>query len=110
MDEMLFSRHNRTYDDFKKQLIPEIEPLFYSLRNYCFSLGKNVVEDVRMHRMVFCKSMPFRFFADMEPQQDSILIKIRKDRREAQREIWIRPDQDLNEIKNLLLDAYNTIH
>ena len=110
MTKMLFSGHHRTYDDFKKQLIPEIEPLFDSLRNYCFSMGKNVVEDVRMHRVVFCKSIPFRFFADMEPQQDSILIKIRRDRSDAQREIWIRPGQDLNEIKNLLLEAYNTIH
>ena len=110
MDKMFFSGHHRTYDDFKKQLIPEIEPLFDSLRNYCFSLGKNVVEDVRMHRVVFCKSMQFRFFADMEPQENSILIKIRRDRKEAQNEIRIRPNQDLNEIENLLLDAYNTIY
>jgi hypothetical protein len=109
MDNLIFSGHNRTYDDFKKQLTPATGPLFDSLRAYCFSLGKNVVEDVRMHRVVFCKSMTFRFFADMEPQQDSILIKIRRDRKEPQKEILIKSGQDLNEIKNLLSDAYNTI-
>ena len=110
MGNLVFSGHNRTYDDFKKQLAPEIKPLFDSLRDYCFSLGKNVIEDVRMHRIVFCKSMTFRFFADMEPQQDSILIKIRRDRKESQKEVQIKHGQDLNEIKNLLCDAYNTIH
>ena len=110
MNNLIFSGHNRTYADFKKQLTPTIRPLFDSLREHCFSLGKNVIEDVRMHRVVFCKSITFRFFADMEPQQDSILIKIRRDRKESQKEIQIKSGQDLNEIKNLLLDAYNTIH
>ena len=110
MDNLIFSGHNRTYDDFKKQLGPTIRPLFDSLRDYCFSLGKNVIEDVRMHRVVFCKSMTFRFFADMEPQQESILIKIRRARKEPQKEILIKSGQELNEIKNLLFDAYNTIH
>jgi len=110
VDELIFSGHHRTYDDFKKQLMPKIKPLFDSLRDYCFSLGTNVIEDVRMHRVVFCKSMTFRFFADMEPQQESILIKIRRDRKEPEKEISVRPSQELNEIKNLLLDAYNTIH
>jgi hypothetical protein len=53
--------------------------------------------------------MTFRFFADMEPQQDSILIKIRRDRKEAQKEMGITSGQDLSEVKNLLFDAYNTI-
>jgi hypothetical protein len=54
--------------------------------------------------------MTFRYFADMEPQQESILIKIRRNRKEPQREMQIKPNQDLSEIKSILLDAYNTIH
>ena len=110
MDDLVFSGHIKDYDDFKKQITPSVRPLLDSLRAYCFSFGKNVVEDVRMHRMVFCKSMIFRFFADMEPQQDSILIKIRSDRKEPQKEVEIKPGQNLDELKKLLLDAYNTIH
>jgi len=110
MDDLVFSGHIKDYDDFKKQITPSVIPLLDSLRDYCFSFGKNVVEDVRMHRMVFCKSMIFRFFADMEPQQDSILIKIRSDRKEPQKEVEIKPGQNLDELKKLLLDAYNTIH
>ena len=102
--------HSRSYEDFKKQISSSVKPVFDTLREYCLSLGKNVIEDVRMHRVVFCKSMTFRFFADMEPQRDSILIKIRRDRKEPQKELEIKADQNLDEIKNLLFDAYNTIH
>ncbi len=108
--DLISAGHTRSYEDFKKQIPPSVKPVVDSLREYCFSLGKNVVEDVRMHRIVFCKSMTFRFFADMEPQRDSILIKIRRDRKEPQKELEIKIDQSLDEIKNLLLDAYNTIH
>ena len=108
--DLISSGRARSYDDFKKQIPSLMKPTFDSLREYCLSLGKNIVEDVRMHRVVFCKSMTFRFFADMEPQRDSILIKIRRDRKEPQKEFEIKADQNLDEIKNLLLDAYNTIH
>jgi hypothetical protein len=107
--DLISSGRARSYDNFKKQISPLMKPVFDSLREYCLSLGKNVVEDVRMHRIVFCKSMVFRFFADMEPQRDSILIKIRRDRKEPQKEFEIKADQNLDEVKNLLLDAYNTI-
>jgi len=36
----------------------------------------NIVEDVIMHRIIFGKSMIFRWFADIEPQNDSIIVKI----------------------------------
>ena len=107
--EGLISGNKRTYDDFKKQITPQIKPLFDELRNYCFSLGKNVVEDVRMHRVVFGKSMTFRFFADIEPQRDSVLVKIRRDRKEPLREIDIKSNENLEQIKNLLLEAYSNI-
>lgn len=108
--DLISSGHARSYDDFKKQITPLMNPVFDSLREYCLSLGKNVIEDVRMHRVIFCKSMTFRFFADMEPQRESILIKIRRDRKEPQKEVEIKANQNLDEVKNLLLDAYNTIH
>ena len=108
--DLISSGRARSYDDFKKQIPPLVKPTFDALREYCRSLGKNVIEDVRMHRVVFCKSMTLRFFADMEPQRDSILIKIRRDRKEPQKEIEIKAMQNLDEIKNLLLNAYNTIH
>jgi len=108
--DLISAGHARNYGDFKKQISPLVKPIFDALREYCLSLGKNVIEDVRMHRVVFCKSMTLRFFADMEPQRNSILIKIRRARKEPQKELEIKADQNLDEIKNLLFDAYNTIH
>jgi hypothetical protein len=105
----LVSGNSRTYDDFKQQIAPQLKPLFEEIRNYCLSLGKNVVEDVRMHRIVFGKSMTFRFFADVEPQKDSVVIKIRRDRKEPYTEIEIKPNDSLHKVKSLLSDAYSNI-
>lgn len=106
--EELVPRNTRTYDDFQKQLSPQIKPLFDELRNYCLSLGKNV-EDIRMHRIVFGKSITFRFFADIEPQRDSVLIKVRRDRKEPSKEIEIKSNESLDKIKSFLLDAYSNV-
>jgi hypothetical protein len=63
-----------------------------------------------MHRIVFSKSITFRNFADIEPQRDFIVLKIKRDRKEPEKEIQIKLDDKLDEIKKLLLDAYTSIH
>ena len=100
---------NRSYDDFMKESDPKVQPLMDSLRKFCFSLGSNVVEDIRLHRVVFCKSFAFRWFVDMEPQNDSVLLKIQKSRRETQT-VELGLDQDLDEIQEIIREAYNSIH
>jgi len=110
MEGIISFGNKRTYNNFKKQIAPEILPLFDSLRNFCFALGDNVIEDVRMHRIVFCKSMTFRWFADLEPQKDSILIKIQTDRKLPQKTSQILSGKSLDELKSELQKAYNMIH
>lgn len=110
MDNLISFGNKRSYDDFKKQIPFEIQPLFCSLRDFCFSLGKDVIEDVRMHRVVFCKSITFRWFADLEPQQDGILLKLQVNRKIPQKTILIKSTTDLQQIKELLADAYKKIH
>jgi hypothetical protein len=100
----------RTYDDFKKQIPVPVLPLYGTIRDYCFSLGENVVEDIRMHRIVFGKSMTFRWFADVAPEKDTVVIKIQKDRKEPANIISISVNQDLSGLKSLLKEAYDTIH
>lgn len=100
----------RSYDDFKKQIPQKVQPIFDLIRNYCFSLGENVVEDIRMHRIVFGKSMTFRWFADVEPQESSLVIKIQKDRKITPTTHQIQVDQNLEQIKKILKDSYNAIH
>ena len=110
MDGLISFGNKRSYDDFKKQIPKTVQPLFDLLREYCFSLGNNVIEDVRMHRVVFCKSITFRWFADFEPQNEGILIKIQRDRKESQKHVQISIESDLDEIKQILDDAYKNIH
>ena len=71
----------RTYADFQRQIPEPVKPLFGKLRTYCLSLDEKVIEDVRMHRIVFCKTMSFRWLADMVPSRASIIIKIQKERK-----------------------------
>ena len=104
-----FQGQKRTYDSFKTQIKPSMLPAFDSLREYCISLGNNVVEDVRAHRVVFGKSLSFRWFADMEPGLEEIVIKIQRDRKELQKTITVRPNDNLDEVKKLMQDAYSTI-
>lgn len=108
VDDM-FVGQKRTYEEFKRQIPPQLFSAFDSLRQYCVSLGANVVEDVRAHRIVFGKSLSFRWFADLEPDQDKIIIKIQKSRKEPFATSLIRPDDNLDEVKSAILEAYNTI-
>ena len=100
---------NRSYDDFKKEADPKVQPLMDLLREFCFSLGSNVVEDVRMHRVVFCKSFVFRWFVDVEPQNNSVLLKIQKNRKETQT-LQLGLDHDLADAQALIREAYSSIH
>ena len=99
----------RTYDGFQKQIPEPVKPLFGKLRTYCLSLDEKVIEDVRMHRIVFCKTMSFRWFADIEPSQSSIIIKIQKERKVEPKILEVNPEQELSEVESLLKDAFTTI-
>ena len=110
MNNLGFFENKKSYEDFEKQIDRSIKPLFELIRSYCLSLGQNVVEDVRMHRIVFGKSITFRSFADVEPLENSILVKVRRDRNEPQKEIEVTSEQGLSELKKLILEAYNVIH
>ena len=102
--------NKRNYDDFKKQIPSLVLPLFNSIREFCFSLGENVVEDVRMHRVVFCKSMTFRWFLDVEPERNGVIIKIQKNRKDPIQIIQIKSDQNISEFNQIIKDAFEKIH
>jgi hypothetical protein len=105
----LFLGPKRSYEDFKKQIPASIFAVFDVLRQYCLSLGNNVVEDVRAHRIVFGKSLSFRWFVDLEPENNSIIVKVQRDRKEPFKTITINNETKLDELKSMISDAYNTI-
>ena len=110
MDGMISFGKKRDYNDFKKQIPSSVRPLFDSIREFCLSLGENVVEDVRMHRVVFGKSMTFRWFADVEPEREGIIIKIQKSRKEIPQILQIKTGQEITELKKIIKDAFETIN
>ena len=109
MEGLIGTGTGRTYADFQIQIPESVKPLFDKLRTYCMSLDEKVIEDVRMHRVVFCKTMSFRWFADMEPTQSSIIIKIQKERKAEATILEITPEQELTKIEATLKNAFTTI-
>lgn len=105
-----FSGNKRTWNDFESQISSDVKPVFEEFRNFCLSLGDNVVEDVRMHRIVFGKSMSFRWFADIEPEKDGVVVKIQKDRKESPKIIQVKSNDRMEQTKELVREAYQTIH
>ena len=109
MENLIGFGNGRTYEDFQRQIPESVKPLFAKLRTYCKSLDEKVIEDVRMHRVVFCKTMTFRWFADLEPTEKSIIIKIQKERKTEPKILEVIPEQELSEIESTLKDAFTTI-
>ena len=110
MEGIISFGNKRNYEDFKKQIPSSVLPLFDSIREFCFSLGENVVEDIRMHRVVFCKSITFRWFVDVEPQREGVIIKIQKSRKEPIEIIQISKEQNILEFGNMIKEAFEKIH
>ena len=109
MENLIGVGNGRTYEDFQRQIPESVKPLFDKLRKYCKSLDDKVIADVRMHRVVFCKTMTFRWFADLEPTEKSIMIKIQKERKIEPIVLEVTPEQELAEIESRLKDAFTTI-
>ena len=110
MEGIISFGNKRSYEDFKKQIPTSVLPLFDSIREFCFSLGDKVIEDVRMHRVVFCKSMTFRWFVDVEPEREGVIIKIQKSRKDPIQIIQVKINQEILEITQTIKDAFEEIH
>ena len=110
MDGIITPGGRRSYEDFARQMPGNVRPLFDSVRQFCLSLGPNVVEDVRMHRVVFGKTMTFRWFADVEPEAGgTVLVKIQRSRKEPAQIIRLESDQDIVESGKIIKQAWEEI-
>ncbi len=109
MEGLVSFGNKRRYNDFKRQIPPATQPFFDLIRKYCLSLGENVVEDVRMHRIVFGKSITFRWFADVKPEKDGIIIKIQKNRKIPPEIFQLKNDQKNLEFMDLIKNAFEEI-
>ena len=97
------------WDNFAKQIPEKMRPLYSLIRNYCLEISENVIEDIRMHRIVFCKSIVFRWFADVAPDGDVIVIKIQKGRKEPFEMIRVLSQDDFERAKPRIREAFEAV-
>ena len=87
----------------------ETKNLLIKTRDFVKSLGSNVIEEIRPHRIVYAKSLTFRYFLDLQPTKDVLIIAIRKSRKEQAIEHQIKDIQGLENIKEMIAEAYTKI-
>ena len=83
--------------------------LMIDLRKFVMSLGANVIEEVRPHRVVYAKTLTFRTFLDIEPAVDNLVVEVRSSRQEPPARFAIKTHQDLDGLKNAVAQAYEKI-
>src|ERR671918_124071 len=55
-----------TFESHLEKLKEPVRPIMVDLRKFVISLGSNVIEEERPHRIVYSKTMNFRTFLDIE--------------------------------------------
>src|SRR5919206_938655 len=77
----------------------QTKTMLLNLRDFVKSLGDNVIEEVRPHRIVYAKSLTFRTFLDIQPQKDSLAISLRKSRSEPSINYRIKTTEEIENVK-----------
>ena len=83
--------------------------ILLELRNFVRSIGNNIVEDIRPHRIVYSKTLAFRNFLDVQPSIDELIITTRKNRKEIPVIHKISNKQDFENLKQEIINAYENI-
>src|ERR671921_157748 len=66
-----------SFENHLSGLEEHAKALLLDLRDFTRSLGSNVIEEIRPHRIVYAKSLTFRTFLDIQPRNDCLVISIR---------------------------------
>ena len=83
--------------------------MLLDLRAFARSLGANVIEEVRPHRVVYSKTMNFRIFLDVKPSGDHLVVEIKSGRSTPPVSLIVKTGEDLEVAKMRVADAYKEI-
>ena len=97
------------FENHLEGLEEETKTLLLDLRNFVKSLGDNVIEEVRPHRITYAKSLTFRTFLDIQPRKDSLTISLRKSRNESPIDHTVKTVQDMGNVKPQIAEAYEKV-
>lgn len=105
----LTDKANISFESHLVNLGKDTEILLVNLREFVLSLGDNVIEEVRPHRIVYAKSLTFRYFLDIYPKNNNLIIGIRKNRKEPTKEYVVSNTQEIQSIEPEIKEAYESI-
>lgn len=99
-----------SYEVFRSRYPAKVHPHLDAARRFCLSLGESVIEDIRAHRIVYGKSVIFRWFADIYPNPDNIRIKTSNGWRHPPSVEVVSYQDDMSKSLARIKDAYVSIH
>src|ERR671933_1575347 len=97
------------FENHLEGLEEETKTLLLDLRNFVKSLGGNVIEEVRPHRITYAKSLTFRTFLDIQPRKDSLIISLRKGRNQSITDNTVKTVEDIENVKPQIVEAYEKL-
>jgi predicted transport protein len=96
-------------EDHLSRLEEPARTIFQEIRNFALSLGSNVIEEVRPHRIVYAKSFNFRTFLDIEPTANGLAVSVKTGPKGQSTKIMISSNEQMENLKELLKQAYTGI-
>jgi hypothetical protein len=106
---MFSSPNHIPFESHLEGLKEPVRTIMIDLRGFVKSLGSNVIEEVRPHRVAYAKTMNFRTFLDIMPAGDSLVLSIRYGRTAPPATTTVRTAQDAENAKKLIAEAYSKI-
>ena len=98
-----------SFESHLEGLEERTKKILIKLREFVKSLGNNVIEEIRPHRIVYAKSLTFRYFLDIQPRKDILIVSLRKNRKEQSAEYALKDIEEFENIKTLISEAYEKI-
>jgi predicted transport protein len=97
------------FENHLERLSEPARAAMVDLRKFVFSLGSNVIEEVKPHRVAYAKTMNFRIFVDIEPAGDSLVLSIKAGRISRPEIANVKTTQDIENLKKQIAEAYQKI-
>ncbi|HWS19793.1 MAG TPA: hypothetical protein VN239_03830 [Nitrososphaera sp.] len=99
-----------TFESHLEKLKEPVRPIMVDLRKFAISLGSDVIEEVRPHRIVYSKTLNFRTFLDIESTTgDSLKLSIRYGRGTPPVSLVVVTIEDTEHAKKRIVEAYQKI-
>ncbi|MDQ4050571.1 MAG: hypothetical protein M3093_03055 [Thermoproteota archaeon] len=103
-------RSNITFENHLENMKDPIKAIMVDLRKFVISLGSNVIEEVRPHRIVYSKTLNFRIFLEIVPDNGgSLRLSIRYGRSIPPSSLVVMTAEDAASVKKQIVEAYNKI-